>query len=155
MRAQAVAIELVLLAAWLGAAILFIAIVTPVLFTVLLSRSLAGMVVSRVLPQLFYAGMVAAVIVLLLDYGGSPSRMRTGAAGVLLVSCAVAQFAIVTRIDRLRQSIPGAIEALPANDARRVAFGRLHAMSVASLGLAIIAAVVAIVFAARTIPSRS
>jgi hypothetical protein len=43
----------------------------------------------------------------------------------------------------------GPIEILPADDARRMAFGRLHGASVAWLGLAMIAAIVIFVAAIR------
>lgn len=43
--------------------------------------------------------------------------------------------------------IPGSIEHLAADDPRRAAFGRLHAMSVAWLGLPMTAAGVSIVLA--------
>lgn len=155
MRPTAAVIEIVVLAAWLGAAILFAAAVAPAAFAVLPSRSLAGAIVGRVLPQILYAGIVVGIVVVALDWGGVGSRARLVAGLVTIVSCAIAQFAIGARIERVRQSIPGAIEALSPDDPRRVAFGRLHAMSVGWLGIAMIAALVALVLAARALPPRS
>ncbi len=155
MRVAPAVIEIAILAAWLGAAILFAAAVAPAAFAVLPSRTLAGAIVGRVLPVIFYAGLVVGIVVVLLDWGGAGSRARLVAGLVVIVSCAVAQFAIGTRIDRVRRSIPGAIEALAPDDPRRVAFGRLHAMSVGWLGLAMIAALVAPVLAARALTPRS
>lgn len=148
-------IEIVLLAAWLGAAVMFAAAVAPAAFAVLPSRTLAGALVGRVLPQIFYSGIVVGVVVVALDRGGAGSRARLVAGLVTIVSCAIAQFAVGTRIDRVRRAIPGAIEALAPDDPRRVAFGRLHAMSVGWLALAMIAAAVALVLAARALTSRS
>lgn len=148
-------VEIVLLSAWLGAAILFAAAVAPAAFAVLPSRSLAGAIVGRVLPQILYAGIVVGTVVVVIDWGGAGARARLVAGLVTIVSCAIAQFAIGTRIERVRQSIPGAIEALAPDDPRRIAFGRLHAMSVGWLGLAMIAALVALVLAARALPPRS
>jgi len=50
--------QVVALAAWLGAAALFAASVAPAAFAVLPSRSLAGDVVGRVLPVVFWSGML-------------------------------------------------------------------------------------------------
>lgn len=148
-------IEVVLLAAWLGAAILFAAAVAPAAFAVLPSRTLAGAIVGRVLPQILYAGIVLGAVVVVLDWGGAGSRARLVAGLVTLVSCAIAQFAIGTRIERVRRTIPGSIEALAPDDPRRIAFGRLHAMSVGWLAVAMIAALVALVLAARALTPRS
>ena len=47
-----------LLAAWLGAGVLFAAVVAPAAFAVLPSRNLAGALVGRVLPVVLIAGVV-------------------------------------------------------------------------------------------------
>lgn len=155
MRGVPAVIEIVLLAAWLGAAVMFAAAVAPAAFAVLPSRTLAGAIVGRVLPQIFYSGIAVGVVVVALDWGGAGSRARLVAGLVTIVSCAIAQFAIGTRIDRVRHAIPGAVEALAPDDPRRVAFGRLHAMSVGWLALAMVAAAVALVLAARALTPRS
>jgi hypothetical protein len=67
----------------------------------------------------------------------------------MVAACGVAQLIVGRRIDRLRADIGGSIESLPVDDARRVAFGRLHGISVAWLGLAMLAAGVALVLAWR------
>jgi len=51
-------IEIVLLAAWLGAAIFFSVVVAQAAFAVLPTRTLAGALVGRILPVLFFAGMI-------------------------------------------------------------------------------------------------
>ncbi|MDE3217575.1 MAG: DUF4149 domain-containing protein, partial [Gemmatimonadota bacterium] len=43
---------------WLGAAVLLAAAVAPAAFAVLPSRSLAGDLVGRVLPVIFWSGML-------------------------------------------------------------------------------------------------
>jgi hypothetical protein len=53
----------------------------------------------------------------------------------------------------LRAEIAGPLEVLSADDPRRVVFGRLHGASVAWLGLAMIAAIVILVVAGRTLSS--
>jgi hypothetical protein len=144
-----------LLAAWLGAGVLFAAVVAPAAFAVLPSRSLAGALVGRVLPVLFIAGIIVALAGLWLDEkdAGRLFGVRRVALVIVAASCAIAQFAVGPRIERVRQEINGPIEQLPSGDPRRAAFGRLHAASVAWLGLAMIAAATTIVLV--SVPSRS
>ena len=53
-RLQAAAL---LVAAWIGAALITVAVVAPGAFAVLPSRTMAGAMVGRVLPALFIAGI--------------------------------------------------------------------------------------------------
>ena len=152
MRVAPLIIQITLLALWLGAAVFFAAAVAPALFAVLPSRSLAGAVVGRLLPAILYSGMligVAAGLVTMLADDFPRSRGRDAAEVVMIAACAVAQFIVGPRIERVRASITGAIENLPVDDARRLAFGRLHGISVAWLGLAMLAAAWALVTSAR------
>jgi hypothetical protein len=142
------------LSAWLGAAALFSAVVAPAAFAALPSRTLAGAVVGRVLPVVLIAGIVTAIVGLILDRaraGRSPGVRRV-ALIVTALACAVAQFYIGPRIETVRREIDGPIEQLAPSDARRVAFGRLHAVSVGWLGLAMLAAGTALVLG--TIPRK-
>jgi hypothetical protein len=156
-RPAASVAELVLLSAWLGAAVLFSAAVAPAAFAVLPSRTLAGALVGRVLPVILLSGMVLGVAVVVLEVAaGTRWKSSPGPAALAtLVSCAVAQFAVGARIDRVRAQIPGPVDSLPIGDPLRVAFGRLHAVSVGWLGLAMVAAVGALAIAARSLQSRS
>lgn len=138
-RLQAAAL---LLAAWLGAALITVAVVAPGAFDVLPSRTIAGVMVGRVLPTLFIAGMVVGVAAALC---GGPRRVAV-AALIAAVSCAVSQFWITPKLDRLRATIAGPIDVLPPGDARRVAFGALHGYNVAGLGTAMIGAAVCLWF---------
>ena len=47
-------VMLIALSAWLGAAVIVASVVTPAAFAVLPSRALAGALVGRVLPALFW-----------------------------------------------------------------------------------------------------
>ena len=51
-----------LLAAWLGATIIVGAVVAPAAFAVLPSRTLAGALVGRVLPPLFWSGVAVGFV---------------------------------------------------------------------------------------------
>src|SRR5438270_12395244 len=144
--------ETILLALWIGAALLFALGVAPAAFAVLPTRSLAGALVGRVLPVIFYAGVIIGAAIVVLDLASrSATWTRTGAAGIAAVSCALAQLVVGTRIDRLRASIGAPLDALAVDDPRRVAFGRLHAVSVGWLGVAMLAAVLALVLAVRAL----
>ena len=137
----------VLLSAWLGAAVLVATVVAPAAFAVLPTRALAGALVGRVLPVLFIAGLVVALASLWLDSGdrGRAIRVRRAMLVVAAVSCAAAQFVVAPRIERVRKEIAGPVEQLSPADPRRIAFGRLHAASVAWLGLAMVAAVTTLI----------
>lgn len=141
------AVVSILLSAWLGAAVLVATVVAPSAFAVLPSRTLAGALVGRVLPVLFIAGLVVALASLWLDSGddGRAFHVRRALLVAAAVSCAAAQFAVAPRIERVRKKIDGPVEQLSRDDPRRIAFGRLHAASVAWLGLAMAAAVTTLI----------
>jgi hypothetical protein len=143
-RGLAVA-QLIAASAWLGAALLFVAVVAPAAFAVLPTRTLAGALVGAVLPALFYAGIVLGAGLALGSVAMRRGRIVTpGTVGglVIAISCAAAQFVVAPRIERARASIGGPIESVPSSDPRRVAFGRLHGASVAWLGVAVVGAAV-------------
>src|SRR5215831_14070291 len=138
-RLNAPLVQLVTLALWLGAGAFFSFGVAPALFATLPSRTMAGEVVGRTLPIVFYAGIAVGSLVVVLQAAGGRAALRdvTALCGCLIVAaCCVAQFVIAPRIGRLQREIGGPLDALAADDARRAAFGRLHGMSVAWLGLA-------------------
>jgi hypothetical protein len=140
--------SVILLSAWLGAALFFSAAAAPALFRVLPSRALAGAVVGRTLPVVFVTGAVIGVVVAFLVSRATPlPRLRlTAAAGSvgMATMCAIAQFVIGGRIARLRASLQSTLESLPPGDPARVEFGRLHGYSVVPLGLAMLLATVAL-----------
>ena len=145
-------------AAWIGAALITVAVVAPGAFAVLPSRTMAGTMVGRVLPALFIAGMVIGVLVAAVTAGtpsaGAP-RWASASALVSALACFVAQFWITPKLDRLRAEIGGPVDALPAGDARRVAFGLLHGYNVAGLGVAMVGAAVCLGFLLVAMRPRS
>ena len=137
--------QLIVASAWLGAALLFVAVVAPAAFAALPTRTLAGALVGAVLPSLFYAGVVIGVGLAVASVALRRGRIVTpGTVGGLLIaiSCAAAQLVVAPRIERARASIGGPIESVPSSDPRRVAFGRLHGASVAWLGVAAVGAAI-------------
>lgn len=147
-------ISVALLAAWLGAAAVFAAVVAPAAFDVLPTRTLAGALVGRVLPVLFWSGVIIGVACAWLGARLPMSQERMAAATVLVVSCLVAQLLIAPRIERIRVAIGGPVDALDPTNPLRQSFGRLHGASVACLGIGGLAALVTLVLLVRLI-SRS
>ena len=145
-------LETCVLAIWFGAALFFATIVAPAAFAVLPTPGLAGALVGRVLPSLFVSGMFVGLLIIGLEIRAPRprGRLRGVGAGVMLVACAVAQFIIGSRIERLRVAADSPIAALAEDDPRRVAFGRLHGLSVAALGAAMVAAIAVAVGARST-----
>lgn len=141
------AIEIVLLGMWLGAALLVATVVAPAAFRVLPSRTLAGALVGQVLPVIFVAGLVTAVIALGLEARMTRVSMRLAVAApfaAMIIGCTVAQFVIAPRIEAVRASIAGPVDSLPETDPRRVRFGQLHGVSVLWMGVAVLGAGVAV-----------
>jgi uncharacterized protein DUF4149 len=138
-------VESWLLTLWLGASVFFAGVVAPAAFAVAPTPSFAGALVGRLLPPLFASGVGVGLVIVAIElrWPRAGSRLRASAAGVMLGACAVAQFVIGGQIDRLRTVAGRPIGMLERNDPRRVAFGRLHALSVAALGAAMIAAATA------------
>jgi Domain of unknown function (DUF4149) len=147
MRTIAVAL---FVAAWFGASLLLSASVAPTAFAVLPSRTLAGAVLGPVFPILFIGGLIAGLLAIG-DGALSSTTLgywRLGAGVVMTIGSGIAQFIILPSIERVRASIAGAVDALAADDSRRLAFGRLHGLSVACLGIAMLGAAVVMICAA-------
>jgi hypothetical protein len=134
--------EIILLSAWLGAALLVAVVLAPAAFRVLPTRTLAGAIVGAVLPVVFIAGLVIAFVVGLL-FMSRERRLRAGVIGsiaAMIVGCGVAQFGIGPRIEAVRASISGPVDSLDPSDPRRAQFGRLHGISVMFMGVAMLGA---------------
>ncbi|MDB4889018.1 MAG: hypothetical protein JWL61_873 [Gemmatimonadetes bacterium] len=156
MRATPLAITSIgLLAAWLGASLLVAAVVAPAAFAVLPTRTLAGALVGRVLPVIFWSGMALGVILALLGGRMGLGRFGLVSSVLLALASAAAQLIVSPRIEALRSSIGGAVDALDATDPRRMAFGRMHGISVLLMGIGMIAAAFALVVLARHLSARS
>jgi Domain of unknown function (DUF4149) len=153
-RALTDAAGTLLLCAWLGAALVVAVVVAPAAFAVLPSRSLAGALVGRVLPAIFWSGMAIGLVTAVLAWSLPHRAWSAGGAVVLALACGVAQLGVAPRIERIRASIDGAVDALDPADPRRQAFGRLHGMSVAWLALGGVAAGVVLVVLVRDLVFR-
>lgn len=142
-----------LVAAWIGAALLVAAVVAPAAFAVLPSRALAGALVGRVLPPVFWSGIVVGAMAWLCARGLVAHGLPRGLAAVSMVaSCAAAQLVVAPRIDRIRAAVGGPLDLLDPADPRRLAFGRLHAASVGWMGLAAVGAALLLILILRSVP---
>lgn len=148
-------IAVVALSAWLGAALLVATVVAPAAFAVLPTRTLAGILVGRVLPVLFYTGAALGILAVLLGRAAAPSLVRVIAGTVMVATCLAAQLVVAPRIERVREEAAKPIDELAVGDPFRAAFGRLHGASVLLLGIAGIAAATALVLTLRVTPLAS
>ena len=152
-----------LLALWFGAALFFSVVVAPAAFGVLRSHGLpnaselAGGIVTRSLSIVNVTGFAIALLLLLmlLVRRGAIGRAGVIAEAICLLLIAVAtgvgHWVIAARMRALRVAMVLPIDQIAADDSRRVAFNSLHGYSVNALGLAMIAALVALVLMARSL----
>ncbi|HEX5436379.1 MAG TPA: DUF4149 domain-containing protein [Gemmatimonadaceae bacterium] len=147
--------SIVVLCLWLGAVIYFVAAVAPAAFRALPSRALAGALIGQTLPVIFVSGLCAGILVALLALSGQRAiawrGVQLGGGVAVAVLCAVGQFIVDARIDKLRMAIGPAFETLSPSDPARLAFARLHMLSVASLGLAVVVGLVVLGITCRSV----
>ena len=148
-------LRLFLLAVWLGAAILFSAVVAPTAFRVLRGFNLpnageiAGTIVTHTLSIVNISGFILSLMLLVIAFvlKRNYSRGRWVAQLILLTTMALAtgagEWIIAARMRALRLGMILPIDQVAASDPARVAFAALHGYSVAALGIAIIAALLA------------
>jgi hypothetical protein len=150
-------LRIALLAAWLGVAIYFSAVVAPGVFGVLRSFSLpnageiAGTIVTRTLYVVNLSGLLVSLFLLVTAfvvkkyYGRASFILHNGLLVIIAVATAVGEWVIAAKMRGLRTAMHGQIDQVPLNDPNRIAFAALHGYSVAALSVAMIAALVVIV----------
>jgi hypothetical protein len=154
-------VRLLLIALWLGGAVFFSATVAPSAFGVLRARSVpyaneaAGSIVTRTLSVLNTGGFIIALLLLasafLFRHGVKRRAFLAEIISLSVVSVAtgVGQWIIAARMLALRASMGRPIDDVGVDDPLRVSFNGLHGYSVTALGVAIIAAAVALLLIAR------
>jgi uncharacterized membrane protein len=132
---------LLALVVWVGGSITLGGIAAPAAFDVLGAsgadgRTTAGAVFGEILRRfhLVSYGCAALLIVSLLTravLGPRPRRFafRLATAAIMLASSAWVGLVLAPQIDRARRELNVSPAALPEDDPRRAAFGRLHGMS--------------------------
>lgn len=148
-------LRLFLLAAWLGAAIYFSAVVAPNVFGVLRSFSLtntneiAGTIVSRTLSVINVAGfivgllLVITTLVLKKHYGRVSLIAQLVLLSIMTATTGLGEWVIAARMRGLRAAMRGQIDQVALSDPNRIAFAILHSYSVSALGIAMIAGLAA------------
>lgn len=154
-------VRLLLIALWLGGAVFFSATVAPTAFSVLRSRHVpyaneaAGSIVTVTLSVVNTSGFVISLLLLLSAFlfRRRVKRRALLAETILLalvaVATAVGQWVIAARMLSLRAQMGVPIDDVAVDDPLRISFNNLHGYSVAALGVAIIAAAVALLLIAR------
>src|ERR1043165_4722409 len=153
----------ILLACWFGAALFFGAVVAPAAFGVLRSfglsnaNEIAGSIVTRSLSVINIAGFLIALLLLLTLFLRRSSTGRVSfvieciCITVIALATGVGHWVIAARMRALRAAMVLPIDQIAIDDSRRVEFHSLHGYSVNALGLAMIAALVALVLMARSL----
>lgn len=154
-------VRLLLIALWLGGAVFFSATVAPSVFGVLRERNVAyaneaaGMIVTRTLSILNTGGFIIALLLLasaFLFHQGVRRRAsyaETISLVVVLIATGVGQWVIAARMLGLRAAMGRPIDDVAVDNPLRLSFNSLHGLSVAALGVAIIAAAVALLVIAN------
>jgi uncharacterized membrane protein len=141
-------VSVLALAIWLGGMVTIGGVVAPAVFAVL-GPSDAAPVVGEILRRFHVVGYAAGALLLLslaliALIGPRPRAfwVRLTMAGVMLAATLVAGMVVDRRIAAMRAEIGVPIRSLARGDARRAAFGRLHATSTALMGVAVAAGLV-------------
>ena len=129
-------IILLSLIVWIGG-LIFFPVVAQTAFSVLPTRTLAGLVVGRSLGVLHWMGMISGVVFLISSLlynrfcSGSLHAFGLGhiLIIVMLALTVISQFGIIPRMDVLRTSIHGEIDSVPPDNPARAQFDVLHAWS--------------------------
>lgn len=152
-----------MLAAWLGAALFFGAVVAPAVFGVLRSFGLpnaseiAGSIVTRTLGVTNVAGFVIALVLLFTAFLRREAQSRIGlivelvCIGVIALTTSLGHWLIAARMRALRAAMELPIDQIAAADPRRMEFNALHGYSVRALGIAMIAGLVALILMGRSL----
>ena len=144
-----------LLAAWLGAAIYFSAVVAPSVFGVLRSFSLAnaneiaGTIVTRTLSVVNASGFILSLLLLTTTfllrkkYDRTPLLLQIALLMIVAATTGLGEWVIAARMRGLRAAMHGQIDQVALSDPNRIEFAALHSYSVSALGIAMIAALLA------------
>ena len=161
-------VSLLLLGLWLGAAIFFSAAVAPNVFAVLRgaelanATTLAGSVVTRLLAIINKGGFEISLFVLVISFfttRGQKLIRRIAemlSLGIMAIMTAIGHWIVAARMGTLRAAMQLPIDQIAPTDPRRIEFDSLHRYSVAMLGVAIVAALIAfLLIAINSVPPAS
>jgi uncharacterized membrane protein YbhN (UPF0104 family) len=150
-------LRMLLLAAWLGTAIYFSAVIAPSVFKVLRSFSLtnpneiAGTIVTRTLSVVNTSGFVLSLLMIIItfairkNYARLSLILQLALLTIVALATGLGEWVIAARMRGLRVAMHGQIDQIPLSDPNRMAFAALHGYSVAALAVAMIAVFVMVV----------
>ena len=121
------------------------------------ANEIAGSIVTRSLSVINIAGFLIALLLLVTAILRRNSSSRISfivecvCMAVIAVATGVGHWLIAARMRALRAAMELPIDQIAANDPRRIEFSSLHGYSVNALGLAMIAALVALVLMSRSL----
>ncbi len=148
-------VRMLLLASWLGAAILFSAVVAPSAFRVLRAfdlpnaNEIAGTIVTRTLSVVNTSGFILGLLLLITafvikeSYGRRSFILQILLLMVVAITTGLGECVIAAKMRGLRAAMHLPIDQVAVSDPNRIAFAALHGYSVVALGIAIIAALIA------------
>lgn len=121
---------------WVGGIIFFSFVVAPALFSILPTRHLSGLVVTRTLATLHWIGAICGGVFLICSFfeafASTGNVQALSARNVLVLLMTVmtllSQIVVSSKMAALRAEM-GEIDVIPAADARRIAFNQLHRWS--------------------------
>lgn len=135
-------VGLLALTLWVGGLIVLGAIAAPAIFDVVAmhhvagDRVLAGAIFGETLRRFHLLSYVCGAVLLLTlilrgVLGPRPIwfAARLGTAFLMLATTGYSGLVVSRQIARIQSEIGGSPSSLPSGDARRIAFGRLHALS--------------------------
>ncbi|MDQ6653815.1 MAG: DUF4149 domain-containing protein [Acidobacteriota bacterium] len=151
-------IRMLLLASWLGAAILFSAVVAPNAFRVLRAfglahglsnaNEIAGTIVTLTLSIINTSGFILGLLLVISAFAvGRSYRQRLFVLEIVMllilsITTGLGEWVIAAKMRALRAAMRLPIDQVALNDPNRIAFAALHGYSVAALGIAMIAALI-------------
>lgn len=155
------AVILLLIVLWLGG-VLFFPIVAANAFGTLTDTHAAGTIVAKCLRFLHYEGLVAGVLIIVLlvvaqIYDALPRAVAAPIIVTLIMLglTAFSQFSIIPRMEGYRNAAGGAIDAVPPTNPNRIAFNKLHGLSVHVEEGVLLAGVVLVVLLAANYPKSA
>jgi uncharacterized membrane protein len=150
------------LAVWLGGMVILGAVVAPATFQVLQAsepvtgRLLGGAVFGAVLARFHFVAYAAGALALLsltamALLGPRPRAfaVRSSIVALMLLTALYSGFVVLSEVDAIQQEVSGLPSSLPAYDARRIRFDRLHQLSTQLMIVNIVGALVLLYWEAR------
>jgi len=149
-RTDAAAAAILLI--WAGMVLGFALLMAPLLFSVLPSRDLAGLIAGRVVARLDLAAWVAfggAIVLVqgrrwMLELGEpdivGPLRLWGAAAVVALLMCFTSAFIVSPRLHAIRARMAGPVETFAPDHPDRASYQKAHGISRQLMGLRVLLA---------------